>query len=95
MRVFFLIACLMLGGSDGAIAQTTPTPGSSPSLSNPAEKPDARGEVPGVTMPAPGQSAVPEVAVDPKATIRPPNVDPRMAVPAPGTPGGNPAVDPK
>ena len=28
-------------------------------------------------------------------TVMPPNVDPAMTIPPPGTPGGNPRVDPK
>jgi hypothetical protein len=61
--------------------------------------------------PSGGASTVPDKRADPampqngvinpapeaghNTTLRPPNVDPGLTIPPPGTPGGNPRVDPK
>jgi hypothetical protein len=64
-----------------------------------------------VQRPSDGQAGVPDKQADsslpsggvikpppdatPDTTLRPPNVDPGMAISPPGTPGGNPTVNPK
>jgi hypothetical protein len=58
-----------------------------PSTVVPDKRPDSSVPSSGVIQPAPDTSR--------DATVRPPNVDPGMAISPPGTPGGDPKVDPK
>jgi hypothetical protein len=53
--------------------------------------PDKRAE----TSPPPTGVIRPAPEASPDTTVRPPNVDPAMTIPPPGTPGGNRRVDPK
>ena len=90
-----------------ASAAASPTPASPPSTT-PA-LPDRPGGVsPDTRAPSTGapdtraQGGVPRDGVvqpAPDAThdlaVKPPNVDPAMAIPPPGTPGGDPTVKPK
>jgi len=80
-----------------ASAAASPTPASPPSTT-PA-LPDRPG---GVSPDTRAQGGVPRDGVvqpAPDAThdlaVKPPNVDPAMAIPPPGTPGGDPTVKPK
>jgi len=68
----------------------------------PSDQAPAPGDRPMVTPDKRADSSVPSSGViqpTPEAghgsTVRPPNVDPGMTVAPPGTPGGNPSVDPK
>jgi hypothetical protein len=74
------IICLVAGAWGPAEAQTTPSP------VPPGHRADA---VPkdGVIHPNPDATA--------DQTVRPPNVDPSITIPPPGTPGGDPKVVPK
>ena len=80
----------------GAMASAAPTPGTDaiqvPSAQNPtgdAAKNPADPTVPrnGVIHPPPDATA--------DATVTPPNVDPKMTIPPPGTPGSDVKVIPK
>lgn len=67
--------------------QTPPVQQPDQSTSGPDRQADSSMPRNGVIHPAPDSS--------PDTTVNPPNVDPSMTVPPPGTPGGNPAVVPK
>ena len=97
LRAIVGLMCLL--GIAGAPAYSQVSSGQSPSVQSPAQPPpggpagapDKRADssVPpsGVIRPGPDASR--------DTTVRPPNVDPGMTIPPPGTPGGNPKVDPK
>ncbi len=86
-----LIGLLWLLGAAPAFA-AAPSSDQTPAPTNhPAVAPDKRADssLPssGVIQPVPDASH--------GATVRPPNVDPAMTIPPPGTPGGSPTVNPK
>jgi hypothetical protein len=97
MRRAAITICLLSIGLTPAYSEVSP--GSAPPAArSPGQTP------PNGTAPAPRLRAdqVPSSGViqpgpdaTPDATVKPPNVDPGMTIPPPGTPGGNPRVIPK
>ncbi len=72
--------------ADEGPASNGPATGTKPGVETPGMRADT---VPpsGVIHPAPDASH--------DVTVKPPNVDPGITIPPPGTPGGNPNVNPK
>jgi hypothetical protein len=94
LRILFGVICLSGIGLAPALAEVSPAqplvaPAQTPAP--PAVVPDKRADssLPqsGVIQPAPDATH--------DATVKPPNVDPAMSIPPPGTAGGNTRVDPK
>ena len=89
LRTVIGVICL-LGTGPLAPAHSEQPPGQPPS-GGATGAPDNRA---GPSMPPNGViNPTPEAGHD--TTLRPPNVDPGMTIRPPGTPGGNPKVDPK
>jgi hypothetical protein len=81
-RIIPVICLLGLGPGFSQQACSEPAPAPTPSEKRADSLPPN-----GVIHPAPEASR--------DQTVRPPDVDPGMAIPPPGTPGGNPKVVPK
>jgi hypothetical protein len=95
-RILFGVIWLSGFGLAPALAEVSPSqpqvaPAQTPAPQPPAVVPDRRADslLPqsGVIQPAPDATR--------DATVKPPNVDPGMAIAPPGTAGGNPRIDPK
>jgi hypothetical protein len=92
LRAILGVMLLLGGGVGSAYADTSSGQSGAVASDRPVAEPDnKRADAPvptsGVIKPTPEASR--------DTTIKPPNVDPAMAIPPPGTPGGNPTVDPK
>jgi len=91
-RIWIAVICLLsvgpgpvlAEGSAGAAPAQAPADGSRVA---PDRRADSAVPPNGVIRPAPDAS--------PDTTVTPPNVDPAMTIPPPGTPGGDPKVVPK
>jgi hypothetical protein len=98
LRALIPAICLNALMAGGALAQTPPaaTDATPPALQSPTQKegpPKPPGTVPEVVQK--GDIIQPNVSGTKGSTIKPPNVDPQLVVPAPGTPGGDTTVIPK
>ena len=83
---YALIAGICLVDAGVTLAQTNgPTPPAPPTAQD--KRADANMPRNGVIQPDPGATA--------DQTVKPPNVDPAMSIPPPGTPGNGAAVVPK
>jgi hypothetical protein len=84
---YALVGAVCLVAAGAAQAQTSNGPSSSVPPGTQDKQADANMSRNGVIHPAPGASA--------DSTVKPPNVDPGMTIPPPGTPGNGAAVVPK
>jgi hypothetical protein len=86
-RVIMSLVCL----GAGLIA---PAYADQPSSTQTQPQPGVPDKPPVLSVPSDGViRPIPDASRD--STVKPPNIDPGMTVPPPGTPGGNPNVVPK
>lgn len=92
LRTTFAIMLLLGAGLASARADVpanqSPTRMPDATTSAPEKRADSSVPRDGVIMPAPGTGGR-------TVTVTPPNVDPGMTIAPPGTPGGDPTVNPK
>jgi hypothetical protein len=84
---YSLIAAICFVATGPTVAQTSNGPSSPAPPTAPDKRADANMPRNGVIHPAPGGTA--------DSMVKPPNVDPGMTIPPPGTPGNGEAVVPK
>jgi hypothetical protein len=91
----FCLSALTVGGAMGqtppAATDAVPPAVQSPSTNDGPPKPS--GTIPEVVKR--GDVIQPQIPGAPGSTIKPPNVDPQLVIPPPGTPGGDRTVNPK
>ena len=98
IRALILGVCLSALAAGGVIAQTPPaaTDVTPPAMQSPSANdgpPKPSGTVPEILQR--GGTILPKLTDAPGSTIKPPNVDPQLVIPPPGTPGGDRSVNPK
>ena len=90
-RIWIAVVCLLSLGAGPALAEgvsgTAPAPAPNDSQTAPDRRAESSVPQSGVIRPAPDAGR--------GRTVTPPHVDPAMAIPPPGTPGGDPKVIPK